>query len=346
MPSTLIRSRYLGHYDRRARQRIPVTSPVIRAIKDRCVPLSPNAARIITVMEQRAPAVGTEILDAPTARRIQAQNAGRAPGPQLAEVGDRVVPGPPGGPALGVRIYRPRAGMRDAPAVLYLHGGGWVLCDLDSHDPICRRLSLDSDAIVVAVGYRRAPESPFPAALEDAYAALRWLHDEAAAVGVARDRIAVAGDSAGGNLAAGITLLARDHGGPAIRCQVLLYPVTDCRHDTPSYRRFASGGGFLTLAKMEWYWTQYVPDGDRTRPYCSPLRAELSGLPPALVVVAECDPLNSEGHAYAARLADAGVPVTAREYAGTFHGFLGVYDQLPEARRAHADVAAWLAAQL
>lgn len=312
------------------------------------MPLSPDAARLVTVMEQRSPAVGTAVRDAPTARRIQARNAAdaaRAPGPQLAEVVDRSIPGTPGGPALGVRVYRPRAGMRDAPAVLYLHGGGWVLCDLDSHDAICRRLSLDSDAIVVAVDYRRAPESPFPAALDDAYAALRWLHDEAAVLGVARDRIAVAGDSAGGNLAAGVTLLARDRGGPALRCQVLLYPVTDCRLDTPSYRRFATGGGLLTLPKMAWYWTQYVPDGDRTDPYCSPLRAELSGLPPALVVVAECDPLNNEGHAYAARLADAGVPVAAREYAGTFHGFLGSYEQLPEARQAHADVAAWLVAQ-
>ncbi|SHK73850.1 acetyl esterase [Pseudonocardia thermophila] len=341
MASTLLRRRYLGHYPPWG----PVTTPVIPVSDDRCVPLSPDAARLLAVLQERSPAVGTEVLDAPTARRLQAEAARRVPGPDLAEVTDRTIPGPPGAPEVPVRVYRPDPGVQGAPAVLYLHGGGWVLCDLDSHDAICRRLARDTGAVVVSVDYRRAPESPFPAALDDACAALGWLHDEAPALGVARERIAIAGDSAGGNLAAGVTLRVRDAGGPVVRCQVLVYPVTDCRFDTPSYLRFADGGGSLTLPKMRWYWDQYVPDGDRTNPYCSPLRAELAGLPPAFVAVAECDPLNSEGHAYAARLAASGVAVTTREYPA-FHGFLGLHDQLPEARQAHADIAAWIAAQL
>ena len=243
-------------------------------------------------------------------------------------------------------MYLPKLAMTGAAAIVYLHGGGWVMCDLDSHDAICRRLSLRTGAVVVSVHYRRAPESPFPAALDDAYAALRWLHARADQHGIDSDRIAIAGDSSGGNLAAATAILARDRGGPTPRCQVLLYPVTDCRLDSPSYQRFARAGGFLTLPKMTWYWEQYRPTGPRDHPYCAPLRAQLVGLPPTLLVIAECDPLNYEGHAYARKLEAAGVAVTAREYRSSFHAFFGLADTFAVAREAEDDVVSWLSAQL
>jgi acetyl esterase len=224
-----------------------------------------------------------------------------------------------------LRIYRPLSadGRRPLAAVVYLHGGGWVTCDLDTHDRLCRTLANRSGAAVIAVDYRRAPEHPFPAAVDDGLAALDWTRAHAADLGVDLARLAVAGDSAGGNLAAVIARRDRDGGGaPPLALQVLLLPVTDAAMDTPSYTENADGF-YLTHAAMRWYWDHYLGGADPLHPDASPLRAsDLRGLPPALVVTAEYDPLRDEGEAYAERLRTAGVRVRFRRYEGMVHGFI------------------------
>jgi acetyl esterase len=223
------------------------------------------------------------------------------------------------------------------PLVAFFHGGGWVLCGLDSHDEACRQLANGTGAIVMSVDYRLAPEHRFPTAAEDAYAATRWLADHGADLGGDPARLAVAGDSAGGNLAASVALMARDRGGPALVFQLLVYPVLDHSFDTGSYKENATGY-FLTVDAMRWFWAQYLgPHGDGSDPYVSPLRAaDLSGLPPAHVVTAEFDPLRDEGEAYAARLSAAGVPTEARRYDGAFHGFFSMTAVLDAAAAASA----------
>lgn len=249
---------------------------------------------------------------------------------------DHVVAGP-GGP-LPVRIYRP-GGELGLPAVVFFHGGGWVLCDLDSHDPMCRSIARGAHCVVVSVDYRRAPEHRFPAAMEDAYTAAQWVLDNAGSLGLDPDRVAVMGDSAGGNLAAAVAIAARDRGGPRLAAQVLLYPVTQHRFDTPSYVEHADGC-YLTAAAMRWYWQQYLDDPrDGEHPHASPLLADdLTGLPPAVVVTAECDPLRDEGEKYAARLRSAGVRTSARRYDGVFHGFLSMTAALDVGRTAMGEL--------
>jgi acetyl esterase len=196
--------------------------------------------------------------------------------------------------------------------------------------------------VVLSVDYRLAPEHRFPAAAEDAYAATAWAFAHAAELGAVPSRLAVAGDSAGGNLAAVVPLMARDRGGPPLRSQVLVYPAVDCAQNTPSCRDNGEGY-FLTAAHMRWYWEQYLGAADGAHPYASPLRAtDLRGLPPAYVVTAEFDPLRDEGEAYAQRLRDAGVPVIVRRYDGMFHGFFSLADLLPAAREANVAVFAAL----
>lgn len=289
--------------------------------------------RVIDAMTEAFPAIGTTVFDAREARRILAA----APSPDLEQIPverteDRDVPGP-GGP-LPIRIYWPSS-KPGLPVVVYFHGGGFVLCDLDTHDGICRALATGAEVIVVSVDYRRAPEHRFPAASDDALATVRWAHENAAALGGDPARLAVAGDSAGGNLAAVSCLRSRDEAGPDIAFQLLIYPVTDAAQDTPSYRENAEGY-FLTAAQMRWFWEQYLGDpANGTDPYASPLRAkDLSGLPPACVITAGYDPLRDEGEAYAARLAEAGVPVEARRFDEGFHGFFGLTHVLPMAREA------------
>ncbi|SDE67645.1 alpha/beta hydrolase [Rhodococcus tukisamuensis] len=244
---------------------------------------------------------------------------------------EAAVPGPAG--EIPVRIYRPASTSDVAlPVVVFAHGGGFVFCDLDTHDGFCRAMSNGTGAVVVSVDYRLAPESPWPAAAEDVYAVLGWVHRGAAALGVDPDRIAVAGDSAGGNLAAVTALLTRDRGGPALAAQALLYPVIAADFDTESYRAYGEGY-FNTRAAMQWYWDQYVPVADREHPYASPIRAQLAGLAPAVVLTAGFDPLCSEGDAYAEALAAEGVPVTHRRYDGAIHGFATI-GALTIARRA------------
>ena len=300
------------------------------------MPLDPLARVVIDTLTQVFPDVGVKVFDAAEVRRaIAAMPLPAAEPTPVGKVEDRTIPGAPGEPPISVRVYWPRAGGDRLPLVVFFHGGGWVIGGLDSHDPLCRTLANEVGAVVVSVDYRLAPEHRFPAAAEDAYAATVWAHAHAAELGAVPSRLAVAGDSAGGNLAAVVSLMARDRGGPPLRLQVLIYPVTDCARDTPSYHDNAEGY-FLTAAHMRWYEAQYLGAADGTQPYVSPMRArDLSGLPPAYVVTAEFDPLRDEGEAYAQRLRDAGVAATVRRYDGMFHGFFSLPDLLPAAREAN-----------
>ncbi|MEU1598832.1 alpha/beta hydrolase [Streptomyces sp. NPDC005708] len=229
----------------------------------------------------------------------------------------------PGGEVL-VRIVKPEASSGTLPAVMYFHGGGWVLGDRISYDRTTRDLAHASGVAVVFVEYTRSPEARYPVALEEAYAATAWIAEHGQQLGLDGSRLAVAGDSAGGNLATATALLAARRGGPHLLQQVLFYPALDAGFDTPSYQQFADGF-FLTRAQMQWFWNHYAPDRSvRTEPTAAPLRAtteELAGLPPALVITAEADVLRDEGEAYARKLIEAGVPVVAVRYLGAIHSF-------------------------
>lgn len=253
-------------------------------------------------------------------------------------VAGRVVPGP-GGP-LPVRLYRRLGGGAQVPAVVYFHGGGWVVGDLDTHDAVCRVLADVTGCLVVAVDYRLAPEHVFPAAVEDCVAAYRWVQTHADRLGVEPGRVGVMGDSAGGNLAAVVAQEARDLDVPPPVAQCLVYPATDARMDSRSLDLFAEGF-FLSRADMEWFRGHYLPDpADWTNPVASPLLADdLSGLAPAVVVTAGFDPLRDEGDAYADRLRDAGVPVRWRCYDDMVHGFFGM-GVLPEGMAVITEVCA------
>lgn len=262
--------------------------------------------------------------------------------PQVAEVRNLQIPGPAG--PLPVRIYLPRSKQAQLPVIVYFHGGGWVFGDLDSHDNLCRTLASKTDAVVMAVDYRLAPEHVFPAALDDAAAALRWVATNAQTFHGDASRIAVAGDSAGGNLAAALSLLARDQQGPHIRAQVLLYPAVDLSNlNRQSTLDFAQGY-FLTRERMAWFIEQYVPTASqRRKPLASPLLASShAGLPPALTITAGFDPLRDEGEAYAQALGNAGVTSRMQRYEGVLHGFMSMDRWFPEARQATDLVASFL----
>jgi acetyl esterase len=248
----------------------------------------------------------------------------------VASVADHLIPGPGGD--IPVRVYVPE-GSAPRPALVYFHGGGWVICNLDTHDVVCRALARRAGAVVVSVDYRLAPEHPFPAAVDDCYAATAWVAANAQELGVDPERVCVGGDSAGGNLAAVVSLRSRDEQGPAIALQAMVYPVTDLSSfETESYVEFATDHQ-LTRPMMEWFRNHYVPNAaDWLHPYASPLLApDLSRLPPALVITAECDPLRDEGEAYARRLEQAGVPVTCTRYAGMIHPFFSLSGAIPRA---------------
>jgi acetyl esterase len=255
-------------------------------------------------------------------------------------------PGDSGDPSgdLALRCYEPdedgRGNWADGsiPILVYYHGGGWVRGDLDTHDELCRYFTSELGCLTVAVDYRRAPEHSFPAAAEDAYAALRWVGEHAPVFGADSRTIAVAGDSAGGNLATVAALAARDRGGPDPCHQVLLYPVTDHAFDTDSYDAHAENP-MLSRATMEWYWEHYLSRAfDGAHPYASPLRArDLDGLPSATVITAGHDPLRDEGEAYADRLAGAGVETTHTDYGGMLHAFVS-FPALERANEAREQV--------
>lgn len=241
-----------------------------------------------------------------------------------ANIEDGAIPGGPKG-NIAVRIVRPEGNTGALPVVIYFHGGGWVLGDKETHDRLIREIAIGANAAVVFVDYSRSPEARYPGAIEEAYAATKWVAENGKTINVDSSRLAVAGDSVGGNMSAAVTLLARERGGPKINFQALFYPVTDADFDTPSYRQFAEGY-FLTREAMKWFWNHYAPDAaSRKQPTASPLRAsadQLRGLPPALVITGECDVLRDEGEAYARKLTEAGVPVTATRYPGIIHDFV------------------------
>ncbi|MGW2402445.1 alpha/beta hydrolase [Kitasatospora sp. NPDC001664] len=305
------------------------------------MPLHPQAEAL---RKQRAEA-GTPplyTLDLATARAADLasiQAAAGNPEPVHA-VEEFTVPGP-GGP-LTLRVYRP-GDAPGLPALLYLFGGGWTLGSLDTGDAICRRLTNAVGCVTVAVGYRLAPEHPFPAAVHDVAAAARWTAAHAAELGIDPTRLAVAGDSAGGNLAAALTLLARTEGGPALRHQLLVYPNTQHGADTPSVREHDDPLLF-NRRSVAWYWGHYLADqADGDDPLASPLRADdLSGLPSATVITAEYDPLRDEGEAYAEALRAAGVEVELRRYDGMPHGFFAMAGALDDGRAAQEHAAARL----
>ncbi|RWC57127.1 alpha/beta hydrolase [Mesorhizobium sp.] len=253
---------------------------------------------------------------------------------------EKRIDGPNG--SITVRIHRGIGALPNgAPALLYLHGGGWVIGNLDSHDEICRLMANLGNAVIVSPDYRLAPEHKFPAGLEDCLSALRFMAENAADLGIDKARIGVAGDSAGGNLAAVLALLARDGLAPSLAAQILIYPNTDARQTADSYRRFGEGFG-LTAATMAWFRDHYVRTPDDTLDWrASPLLApDLASVAPAFVALAGCDILADEGAAYAARLQAAGVPVILRQWPGQIHGFVSMGRHIPAARQAVAEAAA------
>lgn len=280
--------------------------------------LDPQIAGLIEALDSGFPPVHT-MTGAQARAEIRARFVANPHPEPVASVTDHQVPIDNG--SVGVRVYRPDAA-GPLPMLVYAHGGGFVFCDLDSHDGLCRNLANLIPAVVVSVDYRLAPEHRWPTAAEDFYAATSWAVEHAADLGADPSRVAVGGDSAGGNLAAVTTLLARDRGGPALAAQLLLYPVIAADFDTDSYRLF--GKGFYNpRPALQWYWDQYVPSlTDRRHPYASPLHGNLDGLPPAVVVLAGHDPLRDEGSAYADALETAGVPITRCTFEGGIHGFM------------------------
>jgi acetyl esterase len=264
----------------------------------------------------------------------------------VAAVEDLAIPGPAGD--LPGRVYRPDA-TTPVPTILFIHGGGFVIGDLDTHDNQCRTLCRDVGAVVLSLGYRLAPEAPFPAAVEDCVAAVAWAAAHIGELGGDPERLAVGGDSAGGNLAAVTARLTRNADGPPLAAQLLIYPTTDLRDGDDRYpsREQNAEGYFLTRADMNWFHANYLGQGDPEDPRLSPVLAgDLAGLPPAVVVTAEYDPLRDEGEAYADQLRAAGVEVASERFAGTIHGFFRWLAATGEAHRAVGEVGAALRAAL
>ncbi|MBT3929359.1 MAG: alpha/beta hydrolase [Rhodospirillaceae bacterium] len=262
-------------------------------------------------------------------------------------VADTVIDGPGGN--LALRFYWPEVQQTElAPVIMFFHGGGHVIGSLNSHDLVARNMCADTGYLVVSVDYRMGPEHKFPAAPEDCYAATKWVAENTRQLAVDPDRIAVAGDSAGGTLAAVVAMMAREAGGPALRHQLLIYPVADYAFDTPSYETYAEGAGILTAAGMGWFRDHYLngPE-DRENWRAAPLRAgDFSNLPSATVITAECDILHDEGVALAAALAAAGVSVDHRDYPGMMHGFYSFAPLVDDGRAAQIHAAEALRAGL
>jgi acetyl esterase len=257
-----------------------------------------------------------------------------------AEVEDRAIPAGAGG-ELRIRIVRPVGDNTGLPVVMLFHGGGWVLGDADTYDAFARQIANGAGATVVHVEYSRSPEARYPVALEECYAATQWVVEHGQELGADATRLALTGDSAGGNLVAAVSLLAKQRSGPKIAAQVLIYPATGSSFETPSFQQFGEGY-YLTAAASRWFWNQYAPDRSvDSEPTACPLHAtieQLQGLPPALIITAECDILRDEGEAYARNLTEAGVAVTCTRYLGTIHGFMGA-NALAETPAARAGIA-------
>ncbi|UMB70305.1 alpha/beta hydrolase [Mycobacterium paraterrae] len=292
--------------------------------------LDPQIAPLIEALDGGFPPVHT-MTGAQARATIRERFVPTANPESVAHIVDDTIPGPGGD--IPVRMYRPAGD--GLPLLVYAHGGGFVFCDLDSHDGLCRSIANHVPAVVISVDYRLAPENPWPDAAEDVYAVAKWTAENAEALGGDADRVAVGGDSAGGNLAAVTAVMARDRGGPLLAAQLLIYPVVAADFDTESYRLF--GKGFYNpKPALQWYWDQYVPArADREHPYASPLRADLGGLPPAVIVTAGHDPLRDEGNAYGDALEAAGVATVRCPFEGGIHGFMTMpmLDLAHEARR-------------
>jgi acetyl esterase len=261
-------------------------------------------------------------------------------GPAMAETTDRWVAAT--GRRVFCRVFRPVTD-RVVPTLVYFHGGGWVWANVDTHDRMTREYAAAGQVAVVSVDYALSPEAKFPQALLECAAVVRFIAERGAEWGLDPARILLGGDSAGGNLALSTALLLRDTGGPALKGVLANYPVSDARFDTPSYREFGSGGYGLSTERMAFYWNVYVPhEIDRLHPLAAPLRADLTGLPPVMVLLAELDVLRSEGEALVAKLRTSGVAVETETFAGTVHGFLRATGTVQKARDAVAMAGAWM----
>ena len=305
------------------------------------MPVDPNVELLLSAMAQGGQG-GLSDLGVEQARAMIEQFDTFAAGEkaELPRVEDLTCPGPEGD--IPLRLYS-LAAEAPLPVVVYFHGGGWVIGNIQSHDFVCRKLANESGLTVISVEYRLAPEHTFPVAAEDCYAVAKWVAENAQQLKVDGSRMAVAGDSAGGNLAAVTSLMARDRGEPQISFQLLVYPVVDGTMSFPSIKENAEGY-LLTAKDMAWFYDHYAPEGvDRKSAYLSPLYApDLTKLPPALVITAEYDPLRDEGEAYADALQQAGVEARSSRYDGMIHGFFGLDAIVPAAAPAMEEAAASL----
>ena len=301
------------------------------------MPVHPEAQQLLAALEA-AGLPPFEHMTVPQAREATKGFIDLQGEPEEIATEDRTIPGPAG--EIPIRVYTP-AGQGPKPVIVYFHGGGWVIGELDTVDNPLRRIANRTGAVVVSVDYRLAPEHVYPAAFDDSYAATAWVAEHAAELGGDPERVAVSGDSAGGNLAAAVAIAARDRQGPRLAAQLLIYPVTDFDFTTESYGQ--NGEGYLlTKGSMQWFWAHYLGAQDLGKdPYACPARADdLSGLPPAFVATAEFDPLRDEGEAYAANLRIAGVDVTAKRYDGMLHGFAWTLGATPSGAALIDDLAA------
>ena len=299
------------------------------------MPLDPQAQNVLD--QVAALGLPPNHTVSPEEARVNMLARPRAAGPEVAKVENRTIPN--GGYQVPVRIYTPQ-GAGPFPILSWFHGGGWVIGNLETADATARHLAVQAECVVVSVDYRLAPESKFPVPFDDCYAATAWVAQNAASINGDPTRIAVGGDSAGGNLAAAVSIAARDRRGLPLTFQLLVYPVTERDYETGSYQRNANGYS-LTMDAMKWYWDHYLSnEADASNPYAAPMAAkDLSGLPPALVITAEFDPLCDEGEAYAEKLKAAGVSTTASRYDGMIHGFFGMSGVVDKAERAVAEAA-------
>ncbi len=299
---------------------MPELHPQIREV------LSVMAEAGLRPIEEMTPAEAREQMEA-TARARQAEPLA------VAKIEERMIPGPAG--EIRLRLYWPPAAA-PVPAIVYYHGGGHVIGSLDTHDFVARNLCGGAGALIASVDYRMGPEHKFPAAVEDSFAALQWVQANAASLGADPGRIGVHGDSAGGNLAAVVALLARDAGGPQLRLQSLVYPVTDYTMSGDSYGRYATGYGILTRDAMVWFRNHYLRTPQDANDWrASPIRAQsFAGVAPAIVITAECDVLHDDGERYAEGLRRAGVPVEYREFPGMIHAFFGMVPAVDDAMNA------------
>ncbi|WP_420133216.1 alpha/beta hydrolase [Rhodopseudomonas sp.] len=307
--------------------------------------LDPDAAAVYKAFQDAGrPAYEDLSADEARAYYLAARVVSNPEPRELASVQSIAIPGPAGD--IPARSYTPKTLRQDnglAPALVFFHGGGWVIGNLDTHDVVCRAIADEGQLIVISVDYRLAPEHKFPAAVDDAIAATRWIADNARKLGIDAEQICVGGDSAGGNLAAVVAIHARDHGGPMLAGQVLIYPATDFAMSHPSHSE-PETSVLLTHSVIRWFRDHYLGGSHDAEDWrASPARVEtLAGLPPAFVITAGADPLRDEGDEYARRLEDAGVPVKHRTYPGQFHGFFTMGKLLQQANVAVTEIGEWL----